>query len=177
MAPDLTHLQYPVGKLPQLPDSGRTPAQLEQFIQSMQQSVHDWAQVLGDLSPADLQKTYREGAFTVQQLAHHTADAHLHGLNRLRSGLTEDEFQIQPFAPADWVKLPDANLPVTVAVGLLEGLNAHWVALLQGTDPQQWSRPIVHPQEGRQDLWQLVGKHDWHLRHHLAHVKLALGKA
>ena len=33
---------------------------------------------------------------------------------------------------------------------------------------------ITHPNEGAQDLWQLIAKHDWHLRHHLAQARRAL---
>lgn len=166
--------RFPIGPLPQLPVQQRIPATLEALAQSMTRAVTDWQGVLASVTQADLSRSYREGGWTLQQLAHHTADAHLHGLNRLRHGLTQADFQIQPFPQGEWVTLPDAALPVSVAAGLLAGLNAHWEALLRGTPAGAFDREIIHPAEGRQDLWQLTVKHDWHLRHHLAHVRLAL---
>lgn len=168
-------LRYPIGPLPQLAAEERVPAGLERLAGSMTQAVQEWRAVLAGVGAADLGRTYREGSWTVQQLAHHTADAHLHGLSRLRYGLTEENFQIQPFAQAEWAQLPDMALPTSVAADLLQALNAHWVALLTGVPAGQFSRVIVHPAEGPQDLWQLAAKHDWHMRHHLAHVRLALG--
>ncbi|RJF71916.1 hypothetical protein D3875_10430 [Deinococcus cavernae] len=166
--------RYPIGPLPQLPAEQRTSATLEALATSMTQSVEAWRHTLEALAPADLDRTYRPGSWTVHQLAHHTADAHLHGLNRLRYGLTEHEFHIQPFDQSAWLALADGRLPVGVAAQLLEPLNVHWAALLRGTPAEQFGRQVVHPAEGRQDLWQLAVKHDWHLRHHLAHVRLAL---
>ena len=166
--------RFPIGPLPMLSAQERTPATLDPLATSMTQAVTDWQATLQALKPTDLTRTYRPGGWTVQQLAHHTADAHLHGLNRLRHDLTEPEFQIQPFDQSAWLTLPDSNLPVSVAAQLLEPLNAHWIALLRGTPAEHFNRQVVHPAEGRQDLWQLAVKHDWHLRHHLAHVHLAL---
>ena len=168
--------RFPIGPLPALPDAERVPATLHGLANSMAQAVTHWQATLQALTPVDLTRTYRPASWTVQQLAHHTADAHLHGLNRLRHGLTQDDFQIQPFGQSAWLTLADAALPVSVAAQLLEPLNAHWVALLRGTPAGQFDRQVVHPTEGRQDLWQLAVKHDWHLRHHLAHVRLALGE-
>ena len=148
-------------------------ATLEALATSMTRAVADWQATLRALAPADLTRTYRPDGWTVAQLAHHTADAHLHGLSRLRHGLTQEEFHIQPFDQAAWLTLPDSALPVGVAAQLLEALNAHWVSLLRGVPADRFSRQVVHPAEGRQDLWQLAAKHDWHLRHHLAHVHLA----
>lgn len=169
--------RYPVGPLPLLRPEERLPARLEELASSMTRAVTQWQALLPTLTPADLGRTYRPGSWTVAQLAHHTADAHLHGLNRLRHGLTEPDFHIQPFQQTAWLSLADARLPVEVAGRLLAPLNDHWVALLRGTPAGAFDRQIVHPAEGPQDLWQLALKHDWHLRHHLGHVHLALGGA
>lgn len=167
--------RFPIGPLQPLPDAERRPETLGAFADAMTGAVEEWRALLAGRSPADLARTYRPGAWTVQQLAHHVADAHLHGLNRLRHGLTEDGFQIQPFGQTEWLRLPDAELPVSDALDLLGAVNRRWTSLLRGLPPERFAREVVHPAEGRQDLWQLAHKHDWHLRHHLAHARLALG--
>lgn len=166
-----TDPRYPLGPLTALPGERRVGASLETFAQSMVQAAAGWRAAVQDLGDADLARRARPDSWTVLQLAHHSADAHLHGLNRLRHGLTEDHFQITPFDQTAWLTLPDAALPPTVALDLMDALNAHWVALLRGLDPALLGHHILHPREGEQDLWQLIHKHDWHLRHHLAQVR------
>ncbi|GAA4020614.1 hypothetical protein GCM10022631_38030 [Deinococcus rubellus] len=166
--------RFPIGPLPQLPAAERVPATLEHFAVSLEQSVADWRGLVGARTTSELARTYREGSWNVRQLAHHAAEAHLHGLSRLKGGLTQDEYIIQPFDQDAAILLPDTGLPVAAALELLESLNLRWLALLRGVESAQFAREIVHPVEGRQDLWQLVTKHDWHLRHHLAQARLAL---
>lgn len=165
--------RFPLGPLQDLP--GRDAATLAEVAARMEDAVQEWREVLTGLDRIALTRTYRPGSWTVAQLAHHTADAHLHGLNRLRYALTTENYVIQPFDQEAWLTLPDAALPVEAALDLLDAVNLRWGALLRGLEPTRFTLPVTHPQEGEQDLWRLVAKHDWHLRHHLAQVRLALG--
>ncbi|WP_309571571.1 DinB family protein [Deinococcus sp.] len=165
--------RFPIGPIQPLPTRDR--AALEDVAARMTAATAEWRALVTPLDAAGLAHRYRPGAWTVAQLAHHTADAHLHGLNRLRYALTTPDYVIQPFDQDAWLTLPDATLPVTVALNLLDAVNAHWIALLEGMDATDLDRMITHPNEGPQDLWQLVAKHDWHLRHHLAQARGALG--
>lgn len=163
---------YPIGPIQDLPT--RDAAALSAVAARMEETARDWREVLAGLDADALARSYRPGGWTVAQLAHHTADAHVHGLNRLRYALTTDAYVIQPFAQEAWLALPDAGLPVGAALTLLDAANLRWGALLRGVSPDRFARRLTHPQEGEQDLWRLVAKHDWHLRHHLAHARLAL---
>ena len=166
--------RFPIGPLQDLP--GRDRAALEDVAARMEGAAREWHELLSGLDDSALSRTYRPGAWTVRQLAHHSADAHVHGLNRLRYGLTTEEYVIQPFDQDAWLTLPDAGLPVEAAMALMDTANFRWAALLRGVDPARFARQVTHPHEGRQDLWRLVAKHDWHLRHHLAQARLALGE-
>jgi hypothetical protein len=164
--------RFPIGPIQDLPT--RDAAALSEVAARLERAARDWRGLLSGLDAEALARTYRPGGWTVTQLAHHAADAHVHGLNRLRYGLTTDAYVIQPFAQEAWLALPDAALPVGAALDLLDAVNLRWGALLRGVSPEQFVRRVTHPQEGEQDLWRLVAKHDWHLRHHLAHARLAL---
>ncbi|GMA14650.1 hypothetical protein E5F05_19280 [Deinococcus metallilatus] len=164
--------RFPIGPIQELPT--RDAAALATVAARMEDAAREWREVLTGLDAEALARTYRPGAWTVQQLAHHAADAHLHGLNRLRYALTTEGYVIQPFDQEAWLALPDAALPVDAALDLLDAANARWAELLRGVNPEQFARRVTHPQEGEQDLWRLLAKHDWHLRHHLGHVRLAL---
>lgn len=173
MTPELEARRYPIGPIQDVP--ARDAATLAAVAARMEDTAREWRTVLSGLTEAELGRTYRPGAWTVRQLAHHTADAHVHGLNRLRYGLTSERYVIQPFDQQAWLALPDAALPVGAALALLDAANVRWGALLRGVDPAEFARRVTHSQEGEQDLWRLLAKHDWHLRHHLGHVRLALG--
>ena len=168
-------LRFPIGSLPQLCDAERVPVTLTRFTASLTDTVAGWRDLVGARNAFDLARTYRPGSWDVHQLAHHVAEAHLHGLNRLKAGLTQEDYVIVPFDPNAALTLPDTALPISAALELLEALNLRWLALLRGVPSAEFARQIVHPQEGPQDLWQLVNKHDWHLKHHLAQARLALG--
>jgi len=164
--------RFPIGPIQDLPTRDR--AALEGVAARMEQTGREWRTALSGLDAAELARTYRPGGWTLAQLAHHAADGHLHGLNRLKYGLTVEDYVIQPFAQDAWLTLADAALPVEAAFSLLDAANVRWAALLRGTDPAEFARRVTHPQEGEQDLWRLTAKHDWHLRHHLAQVRLAM---
>ena len=166
-------LAFPLGPIPDL--LGRDQATLEAVAARMLTTAQAWRTLLTGLTDTELKRTYRPGSWTVQQLAHHTADAHLHGLMRLSYGLAEQPYTIQPMNQEAWLALPTNAAPVQHALTFLDALNLRWDALLRGTDPRAFDGQILHPEEGPQDLWRLISKHDWHLRHHLAHAQLALG--
>ncbi|EYB68664.1 hypothetical protein DEIPH_ctg018orf0059 [Deinococcus phoenicis] len=172
MTPDPDARRFPIGPLQDLPR--RDAAMLAEVAARMEDTARQWRAALAELAQAVLTRSYRPGAWTVAQLAHHAADAHLHGLNRLRFGLTTEEYVIQPFDQEAWLALPDAALPPSAALALLDAANLRWGALLRGVAPEHFARRVMHPQEGEQDLWRLLAKHDWHLRHHLGHVRLVL---
>jgi len=165
--------RFPVGPLlpPERPDA----AWLDSFRVSTRDSVAAWRETCSALSAPDLARTYREGSWTVRQLVHHVADAHEHGFMRLRWGLTESVPTILPFDEVTWAALPDYALPPEVSLTLLEAVQTRWLAVLDDLTPDMLDRVIRHPHEGEQTLWRLLAKHEWHLRHHLGHVRLALG--
>ncbi|MBB6097975.1 hypothetical protein HNR42_001398 [Deinobacterium chartae] len=163
---------YPIGKVTDYATRDRST--LEAVAACMEQTAQEWRSTVQSLPDAELNRTYREGSWTMRELVHHAADAHMHGLIRLKYGLVEDGYVIKPMEQQAWLGLADTRLPPQASLDLLEALNLRWGALLRGLDPAELGREVVHPQEGRQDLWRLIAKHDWHLRHHLAHVRLAL---
>lgn len=164
--------RYPIGPI-SLPER-RDEAKLREFAQALRQNAREAERTFQGLSDEQLGATYRPGSFTVRQLAHHLADAHEQGFMRFRWGLTEEGPTILPMNEERWAELPDYTLAPEVSLAVFQGVNARWTVLLEALDPQALSRTIRHPQEGDQDLWRLLAKHEWHVRHHLAHARLAL---
>jgi len=101
------------------------------------------------LTPAQFDTPYREGGWTVRQVAHHVPDSHMNAYLRFKFGLTEDSPAIKTYEEKDWAKTPEvAATPVDVSLALLDALHARWVMLLRAMTPQQFARTIQHPEIG-----------------------------
>jgi hypothetical protein len=60
---------------------------------------------------------------------------------------------------------------------MLTGLHARWAYMLRTMTDEEWQRAFYHPEQNRDiRLDWLLGMYAWHCDHHIAHVKLALGK-
>ncbi|MFC4452246.1 YfiT family bacillithiol transferase [Deinococcus sonorensis] len=166
-------VRFPVGPVQAPP--AQTAAQLTAYAASLQKTGAQLEQRVSGLDEEQLERRYRAGSFTVRQLVHHIADGHQQGLMRFRWGLTGDTPTILPMDPDGWAALADYRLPPAVSLAIFAGVNTRWVTLLGTLDPQRLTRTVVRPGDGPMTLWQLLARHDWHARHHLGHIRLALG--
>ncbi len=66
--------------------------ELARLIDIIETSPTAYRQLVEDLSPTDLAKTYREGSWIVQQLVHHVADMQLLHYLRMKKALTETDY-------------------------------------------------------------------------------------
>lgn len=123
------------------------------------------------LSDSQLDTPYREGGWTVRQLVHHLADAHMHGYLRMRFLLTEDNFRIQPYDQDAWADLPDARAAgLTSSLELLKGLHMRWAALLSDLPDETWGRRGYHPDSGEVTLDSLLDLYSGHGKHHVHQI-------
>ncbi len=161
--------RYPIGRpnVPEAPDLAQ---------------VYKWAEQIGDaparlreavagLSDSQLDTPYREGGWTVRQVAHHVPDSHLNAYVRFRLALTESEPLIKPYDEAAWALLGDArSAPISSSLALLEALHERWVLLMRSIAAEEWRRTFRHPELGVVSLDRQAGLYAWHGRHHVAHV-------
>lgn len=123
------------------------------------------------LSSVQLNTPYRAGGWTVRQVVHHLADAHLNWYVRTKLALTEDRPTIKPYAEARWAELCDARQgPIEPSLLLLDGLHERWVRLFEALTPEDWRREFVHPERGLLTLEATLPMHAWHGRHHTAQI-------
>lgn len=123
------------------------------------------------LAPDQLDTPYREGGWTVRQVAHHVPDSHMNAFIRMKLALTETDPVIKPYDEGAWALLGDvAATPVETSLALLENLHSRWVILLRGIADEEWSRCFVHPEMGKVSLERALAIYAWHGRHHVAHV-------
>ena len=161
--------RYPIGKY--TPPQEATPALRQQAIDSIAATPAKLKAALSGLNDAQLDTPYRDGGWTVRQVAHHVPDSHLNAYVRFRLALTENQPTIKPYEEARWAELADAkSAPVAVSLALLEPLHDRWVRLLRSLTAADFARTFVHPEHGVRTLDWMLFLYAWHGRHHTAHI-------
>jgi len=123
------------------------------------------------LSRERLDTSYREGGWTVRQVAHHIADSHLNAFVRFKLAITEDNPRIKPYKQDAWAAMPDGrSADVESSLSLVEGLHARWAVLLQNLGSSDWARTVDHPERGKISLDYTLELYAWHSLHHVAQI-------
>jgi len=162
----LESLRFPVGKFKADPNANITA-----MIDQIAAAPDAIAQVVERMTPAQLQTPYRPGGWTGAQVVHHAADSHINAYIRTRFALVEDNFTVKPYDENVWATLADATgADVAPSISILRGLHARWTTLLRTLTPEQFQRPLLHPERGPMTLHNLVQLYAWHGRHHAGHL-------
>ena len=162
-------LRFPVGKLtfPERYDA----AWRAQAIQEIADTPARLAQAVAGWPDARVDTPYRPGGWSVRQVVHHLPDSHLNAYTRFKLALTEPEPTIKAYDEAAWATLADSRrVPVETSLTLLDALHTRWVVLLQSMSAEDYQRTLLHPENGRRTLDQMLATYAWHGRHHVAHI-------
>ncbi|GIP16185.1 putative metal-dependent hydrolase [Paenibacillus montaniterrae] len=165
-------VKLPIGQL-QVPEKV-TLEHVQEWLKQIETYTIRLREAVDSLNDEQLNKTYREGAWTVRQLVHHIADSQLNMYQRLKLALTDDNPSVPAFDEEKWAVQPDTKLPVESSIRMLEGINERIVALGQTLTEEQLDRVFIHQVNGKITVAKKVAKLAWHEEHHLAHIKLAL---
>jgi hypothetical protein len=161
--------RYPVGKL-EMP-AQPSPARRQQAIDEIAATPAKLRAAVLGLSDAQLDTPYREGGWTVRQLIHHVPDSHLNAYVRLKLALTEEKPTIKTYDEAAWAKLADSQTtPIEVSLVLLDSVHSRWDRLWRSLEPADFSRALVHPENGERNIDWLLFVYEWHGKHHTAHI-------
>lgn len=167
-------VKFPIGKL-DVPEKV-TLENIQEWLSQIETYTTRLNESVGSLTDDELNRTYRDGSWTVRQLVHHIADSQLNMYQRLKLALTDDAPKVPGFIQDEWAILPDTELPVESSVKMLEGINERIVAIGKSLTEAQLDRYFVHETNGKITVATKVAKLAWHEEHHLAHIKIALSK-
>ena len=162
-------LKYPVGRF----DAGAEVPHIARvtLIDSIAATPRRLRDAVAGMTDIQLDTPYREGGWTVRQVVHHLPDSHLNAYTRFRLALTEAGPTIRPYNEALWANLDDAaHAPVDISLDLLDALHRRWTLLLRTLTPEDYQRPLRHPDNGPMTIGTLLRMYEWHGRHHLAHI-------
>lgn len=163
-------LRYPVGKFDRR--DRLTPAERGPMIETIAAAPQKMRAAVRSLDEKQLDTPYRDGGWTVRQVAHHVPDSHLNAYIRFKWALTEDRPTIKPYDENTWAKLSDVrDTPIETSLVLLESLHDRWVHLIRGMSDTDFQRVLLHPEhKGEMTLDTMLGMYAWHSRHHVAHI-------
>jgi len=128
------------------------------------------AAAVSGLSDEQLDTPYREGGWTVRQVVHHLADAHVNGYVRIKLALTEGFPVLRTYEQDAWAALPDAALPIGPSLALLQALHARWAALVALLDDASLARQAFHPESGAVSVAGLLQVYVRHCDNHLGQI-------
>ena len=139
-------------------------------IESIARTPQNLREAVRGLNDAQLDSPYREGGWTVRQVVHHVADSHMNAYIRLKLAMTENNPTIRPYDEASWARLGDVSGPIAPSQTLLDSLHQRWDVLWRTLKPEDFSRKLVHPEQGERTIDWLLFVYEWHGRHHTAHI-------
>jgi DinB family protein len=166
--------RYPIGKFSRVTEPLDAASRLE-AIAAIERAPGEIRALVAPLTDAELEKTYREGGWTIRQVVHHVPDSHMNAYVRIKMALTESAPAIKAYDEARWAELADARSgPVGFSLDLLDSLHHRWVTLLRALSAEDFLRTYVHPELGPVHLDEALALYAWHGRHHTAHIRNAL---
>lgn len=163
-------LSHPIGRFRY--SGPATDAQRSASIEAIAATPANLRAAVKGLSREQIETPYRDGGWTVRQVAHHVPESHMNGYVRFKLALTEDSPTIKPYHEDRWAQAGDvAVTPVETSLALLDALHERWVNLLRTLRGADWGRTYVHPEYGKTfTLDEALALYDWHGRHHVAHI-------
>lgn len=150
-----------------------TPSERQTCIEEIRVFPALLEQAVVGLDDVQLDTSYREGGWTVRQVAHHVADSHVNAYARMRMMLTEEHPTLKPYDHDAWAVLADYSMSLDSTIDLLRGLHERWAVFLESIPEDDWGRAAYHPENGEVTLESLLQSFADHGTHHLAQIERA----
>jgi len=148
-----------------------TASQRQAMIASIRQLPAEVEAAVRGLSDGQLDTSEGEGEWTIRQVVHHLADAHMNGFIRTKLILTEARPTLKPYDQDAWAKLPDTTeAPVEDSLSILRGLHERWSDLLESVQDRDWQRSAFHPEVGEVTLEDILATFAGHGDNHVEQI-------
>lgn len=171
-------IKFPIGCF-ELKDSISSD-ETEKHIQIISEAPTAYRELTAGLSAAELSKTYREGAWNIQQLINHVADIQLLHFFRMKKTVTEPDYSEATLINMNaWASSPDGmSSLVEDSLLMFDGITRRYVNLMRSLNHEQLGAAYFHTvRKISFDQRNAIALSAWHVRHHLAHIEIALASA
>ena len=145
------------------------------LLTTLEQTPARIAQIVKAWPDTAFERSHAPGKWTARQVLAHLAHAEMVFANRLRFGVAEDGYVIQPFDQDAWMAAePAADGRASLAAYLaLRQMN---LALCRSLTPEQRGRAFTHPEHGAVTVDWVMIFFAGHERHHLPQLE-AIGRS
>lgn len=168
----IDELRYPIGKIEKIDFDEN---ELLKKIETIKLFPFNIINLTNNLDESALNHTYRLEGWNIKQIVHHCADSHMMAFIRFKLALTEDTPTIVPYNEGLWAELKDYNLPISTSLNLISNIHERWSEILEKMDHLEFAKSYYHPEKKREvSLWDALLTYDWHCRHHIKHIEIAL---
>ncbi|MEO6284448.1 MAG: YfiT family bacillithiol transferase [Dyadobacter sp.] len=170
--------KYPIGLFVLQEDY--TKQEIEELIHVIATIPAEYKARVENLSEEDLLKTYREGSWNIRQLIHHVADLQFVHYLRLKKAVTEPDYNESTLIDMNaWAGTTDSlNAPISDSLMILEGVHHRYAFFAKSLTEEQLDVSYYHAvRKMRLTQKQALAMSVWHVKHHLAHIDIALGNA
>jgi hypothetical protein len=173
---ELEQRKYPIGKWEM--KKKYSEKDIQKFIGIIEKYPAKYKRLTKKLTDEELAKVYREGGWNVREVVTHIADMHILHFARFKQALCDDNPVGFAANINGWNSLTEVQTaPISDSILLLEATHKRWVHLMSTMALNDFSRTFFHPLRNMNlTLAQALSMAAWHSRHHLEHIKIAVGE-
>ncbi len=144
------------------------------MIERLRRFPDELEALVDGLDERHLRTAFIPGEWSVAQIVHHLADAHMNAFIRTKLMLTEDNPTFKPYDQDTWALTPDYTAPISESLLILRGLHARWCALFENLTDEQIVRPGLHPELGPYRIDLILQGYNRHCDAHLDQIQRTL---
>jgi hypothetical protein len=152
-----------------------TTPERQSYIDKIRALPAELEALVAHLTDEELERREAANEWSVRQIVHHIADAHMNCNSRLRLPLTEDNPPLKTYDQDAWALQLDYKLPVQPSLAIIRGVHERWVVLLSSLSDEQWTRPCHHTEWGNITVESVAQEYSGHGYVHIDQIKRALG--
>ncbi len=164
--------RYPIGTFVRA--EHYTAGERAAFVERLVAQPAAMAAAVSGLSADELNCPYRAGGWTIRQLVHHVADSHVHMYIRVKLALSANEPLINAYDQDAWAQMADVTaVSPLVSLSIMATIHERVAAIFHSLSQTDFERGLMHPENGRMTIEQVLAMYAWHGDHHIAHIRAA----
>lgn len=111
--------------------------------------------------------------WSLAQIVHHLADAHMNKFFQIRQTLTENNPDLVEYRDKLFPNLPDGKSPnIENSLAIIDGIHSRTAILLKNLKTTDWHRRALHPQMKTITIENIVQSFVAHQEAHLKQIRL-----
>jgi uncharacterized damage-inducible protein DinB len=150
-----------------------TMSERSDLVQRIRQLPQQLEAAAANLDAKKMDTPTGEGKWTIRQLVHHIADAHVNAYVRMKLIATEEKPILKPYSQDAWAALADSKSgEIATSLAIVKGVHERWFTFLQSLPETAWTREGIHLENGKVTLESLLKSYVKHGDSHVQQITL-----